>query len=188
MIALYSDIDNEVTRRATLGSEVRRAGASFDSDSVGFGARVDWRFGGRPHQWHSHISKRSTTATGGASFTESGAATNLTVSTLTREGLRGALGVRVAEDYEGYGRVFRPSLQVGVTHQFLDAFSEMDVRLGDQSPLRVRGAALERTSLAIKSELAVSLGSSGVLAIGYGGELAEDFAQHQFNARVHVAW
>ena len=70
----------------------------------------------------------------------------------------------------------------------MSPFSEMDVRLGDQSPLRVRGVALERTALALKAELAVSLSSSAALTIGYGGELADDFAQHQFNARVQVAW
>lgn len=94
----------------------------------------------------------------------------------------------MADDYEGYGHVFRPSLQVGVAHQFLDTYSEMDVRLGGQTPLRVRGVALERTSIALKAELAVSLGRSSSLSIGYGGELAENFSQHQVNARVQIAW
>jgi len=188
IIALYSDVDNDVTRRATVGSDVRHARASFSSDTIGAGGRLDWRFGGETGPLVQPYLEAFYDRTGGASFVESGAAMNLAVHARAREGLRGTLGVLLADDYEGYGRVFRPSLQVGVAHQFLDTYSEMDVRLGGQTPLRVRGVALERTSLALKAELAMSVGRSASVSIGYGGELAENFAQHQFNVRAQIAW
>ncbi|HWK73523.1 MAG TPA: autotransporter domain-containing protein, partial [Povalibacter sp.] len=188
VIALYSDVENDVTRRATVGSDVRSARASFSSGTIGAGGRLDWRFGGETGPLVQPYLEAFYDRTGSASFVESGAAMNLAVHARAREGLRGTLGVLVADDYEGYGHVFRPSLQVGVAHQFLDTYSEMDVRLGGQMPLRVRGVALERTSLALKAELAMSLGRSASVSIGYGGELAENFAQHQFNVRAQIAW
>jgi outer membrane autotransporter protein len=123
-------------------------------------------------------------------FTETGAgAGNLSARVHGRDGLRGTVGLQLADDFEGYGRVFRPALELGVAHQFEDVRSTLELQPFSNAPaFRTYGAALDRTSYIARASLNVSLGNNASVALGYGGELSDDYSQHEGNLSFRVAW
>lgn len=106
-----------------------------------------------------------------------------------REGLRGTLGVQFANTCEGRGLVFRPSLDIGVVHQFLDAQSTLDVQpFADGTSFRAYGVRGDRTSYRANAALGISLGDNATMSIGYGGELASDRSLHEVAFGFRVVW
>jgi subtilase-type serine protease len=189
-LAFYSGNESETRRSVLVGSTAQQARGEFDGDSYGASARLGYRLTGdagplvRPYieAFYDHVE-----ATG---FTETGAgAGNLSARVHGRDGLRGTLGLQLADDFEGYGRVFRPALDVGVAHQFDDVRSTLDLQPFDNAAaFRTYGPALDRTSYLARVSLNVSLGTNASAAFGYGGELSNDYSQHEGNLSFRIAW
>jgi subtilase-type serine protease len=173
-----------------LGATPQQARADFDGDSYGASVRLGYRLTSdagplvRPYieAFYDHIE--------GTEFAETGAgAGNLSARVHGRDGLRGTVGLQLADDFEGYGQVFRPTLELGVAHQFEDVRSTIDLQPFSNAPaFRTYGAALDRTSYIARASLNVSLGNNASVAIGYGGELSDDYSQHEGNLSLRVAW
>jgi uncharacterized protein with beta-barrel porin domain len=189
-LAFYSGNESETHRRVLVGTTRQQARADFDGDSYGASVRLGYRVTSdegplvRPYieAFYDHIEATE--------FAETGAgAGNLSARIHGRDGLRGTVGLQLADDFEGYGRVFRPALEVGVAHQFEDVRSTMDLQPFNDAPaFRTYGAALDRTSYIARASLNVSLGNNASVALGYGGELSDDYSQHEANLSFRVAW
>jgi outer membrane autotransporter protein len=189
-LAFYSENDNHTERRVFLGSESQAARASFDSDSYGVGARISYRITEETRALVRPFAEVFYDRIDGTRFAERDAgAGNLAVRIHDRDGLRGTAGLQLAEQFEGHGRVFRPALEIGVTHQFEDTQSTLDVQpFSGDGFFRTRSVALDRTSYIAKASLGISLGKNAGLTLGYSGELADDRAHHEANLGVRIAW
>jgi fibronectin-binding autotransporter adhesin len=189
-MTFYSDNDNRTTRDVVIGTTVQQARAEFDADSYGMGARLGYRLTSDSGPLVRPFIEAFYDRIEGARFTErEGGEGNLSARVHDREGLRGLLGLQLAESYEAYGRVFRPALEVGVSHQFGDTRSTLELQPFDGTQaFRTYGSALDRTAYVARASLDVSLGASAVLTLGYGGELADDYSQHEGNVSFRVAW
>jgi outer membrane autotransporter protein len=189
-MAFYSDNDNATRRSVLVGSIRQEARADFDSDSYGAGIRLGYRVTSETgplvqpfiEAFYDHIE--------GTRFSErNGGEGNLSARVHGRDGLRGTLGLQLAEDFEGYGKVFRPGLTIGVAHQFEDDRSTLDLRpFSGMSSFRTYGPALDRTAYIARASLNVSLGANASISLGYGGEIAEDYSQHEGNLTFRMAW
>jgi len=85
--------------------------------------------------------------------------------------------------------VFQPALEAGVTHQFGDARSTLDLHpFGTTVGFRSYGPALDRTSYLARASFTVSVGENASLALGYGGELADGYNEQQGSLSFHIAW
>jgi fibronectin-binding autotransporter adhesin len=189
-MAFYSGNDNDTRRTVLLGGTPQQARADFDSDSFGVGVRVGYRVTSesaplvRPfvEAFYDHLERTQ------FSETDAGAG-NLSANVHGRDGLRGTVGLQLADNFEGYGRVFRPALELGVAHQFADVRSTLDLQPFSAAPaFRTYGPALDRTSYLARASLNVSLGDNASVALGYGGELADDYSQHEGNLNFRIAW
>nr|WP_298725288.1 autotransporter domain-containing protein [uncultured Steroidobacter sp.] len=190
MTAFYSGNENSTRRNVMVGATRQQARADFDSDSYGLGVRLSYRLTDeagpmvRPfvEAFYDHIEATN--------FRERNAGDgSLAGRVHARDGLRGTLGLQLAETFDGYGQVFRPSLSLGVTHQFEDARSTLDLQpFSGTSSFRTHGPALDRTAYIARASLNVSLGANASIAVGYGGEIAEDYTQHEGNLSFRVAW
>ncbi|HEY4367950.1 MAG TPA: autotransporter domain-containing protein [Steroidobacteraceae bacterium] len=188
-IGFYSDNKNETVRSVQTGTDMRQARAEFGSDSYGVGARLGYRLTSassplvRPfiEAFYDHLE--------GTRFSErDGGAGNLTANVHYRDGLRGTLGLQLAQDFETHGTIFRPTLEIGVTHQFGDNRSTIDLRpAGDADSFRTYGSALDRTAFAGNAAIDVVLGNA-TLSLGYGGEVADDYGQHEASFNFRFAW
>jgi outer membrane autotransporter protein len=95
----------------------------------------------------------------------------------------------IADNFEGYGHVFRPALDLGVAHHFEDVRSTLDLQPFSNAPaFRTYRPALDRTSYIARASLNVSLGQNASVALGYGGELSDDYSQHEGNLSFRLAW
>ncbi len=189
-MAFYGGNDNSTRRNVLVGASSQQARADFDTDSYGAGIRLSYRVTSeagplvRPfiEAFYDHID--------GAEFSERDAGEgNLSGRVHGRDGLRGTLGLQLADNFEGYGQVFRPALEVGVAHQFEDDRSTLDLQPFSNMPaFRTSGPALDRTAYIARASLNVSLGANASMALGYGGEFADDYSQHGGNLSFHMAW
>jgi outer membrane autotransporter protein len=189
-MAFYSANDNEARRNVSIGGTRRQARADFDSDSYGAAIRLSYRLTSeagpmvRPfiEAFYDHIDSTR--------FSERNAGeANSSARLHDRDGLRGTLGLQLADNFEGYGQVFRPALELGVTHQFEDARSTLDLQpFSGMSSFRTYGPALDRTAYIARASLSMSLGKNASMALGYGGEFADDYSQHEGNLSFRVAW
>jgi autotransporter-associated beta strand protein len=189
-LAFYSANDNDTRRTVAVGSASQQARAKFDSDSYGAGIRIGYRVTDVAEPlvrsfidaFYDHVE--------GTQFSETDAgAGNLSAQVSGRDGLRGTLGVQLADDFEGYGHVFHPALELGVAHQFGDVRSTLELRpFSDASAFRTSGPALDRTAYVARASLNVSLGENGSVALGYGGEIAKDYSQHEVNLSFRISW
>jgi uncharacterized protein with beta-barrel porin domain len=189
-MAFYSANDNETHRSVLVGSTRQEARADFDSDSYGAAIRLSYRVTSEAgplvlpfvEAFYDHVDDTR--------FTERNAGDgNLSARVHDRDGLRGTLGLQLADDFEGYGRVFRPALELGIAHQFEDARSTLDLQpFSGMSSFRTYGPALDRTAYIAHASLNVSLGANASIALGYGGEFADDYSQNEGNLSVRVAW
>jgi fibronectin-binding autotransporter adhesin len=189
-LALYSMNENRTRRQVVIGTMSEQARAQFDSDSYGIGARLGYRLTSEASPLVRPFAEIFYDRIDGAQFSERDAGLgNLSVRIQDREGLRGTVGLQLANDYEGYGHVFRPSIELGVAHQFQDNQSTLDVQpfAGEES-FRTYGVAMDRTAYLAKASLGVSLGASTALSIGYSGEIADDHTQHEANLGVRIVW
>lgn len=190
MMAFYSDNDNSTRRNVLVGTATQQARADFDSNSHGLGARLGYRLTSeaaplvRPfiEAFYDHVESTD--------FAERDAGDgNLSARVHGRDGLRGTLGLQLAESFEGYGRVFRPALEIGVVRQFGDVRSVLDLQpFSDAAAFRTYGPSLDRTAYTARASLNVSLGTNADLLLGYGGELADDYSQHEANLSFRIAW
>ena len=189
-VLLYADHESRTARNARLGTTTYRARAQFDYDSYGAGLRLDYRLTDAQHPLVRPFAEVFYDRVEGIAFAEHDAgAGNLAGRIHAREGLRGTLGVQLADDYEGYGLVFRPSLELGVVHQFLDTQSTLDLQpFGLASGFRAYGVQLDRTAVKANAALDVALSRNATLTLGYGGELANDRAQHEVSLGFRVLW
>jgi outer membrane autotransporter protein len=189
-MAFYSGNDNDTRRNVVIGGAIQQARAQFDGDSYGAGVRVSYRLSGdaaplvRPFAegFYDHLHSTA--------FAETGAgAGNLAAHIHGREGIRGTIGLQLADNYEGYGRVFRPALDLGIAHQFGDARSTLDLQpFSDAPSFRTYGPALDRTAYLARASLNVSLGKNASVALGYGGEVAGDYSQHEGSLSFRMGW
>lgn len=189
-LAFYSGNDSETQRSVLVDSTRLQARADFDGDSYGASVRLGYRLTSetgplvRPYieAFYDHAQATE--------FAETGAAEgNLSAHVQGRDGLRGTLGLQFADDFEGYGRVFRPALDVGVTHHFEDVRSTLDLQpFSAAAAYRTYGPALDRTSYIARASLDVSLGKNASVALGYSGELSDDYSQHGGNLSFRMAW
>jgi len=189
-LTFYGDNENDTRRNVQVDGITQRARANFDSNSYGAGVRVGYRASGdagplvRPfvEAFYDHIK--------GTELSESGAGDGSLSGRLHgRDGLRGTLGLQLADDFAAYGRVFRPALEMGVVHQFADVRSTLDLQpFSDASAFRTYGPALDRTAYVARASLDVSLGTNASVALGYGGELSDDYSQHEANLSFHIVW
>jgi autotransporter-associated beta strand protein len=189
-MAFYTDNDNETRRSVLVGATRQQARADFDSDSYGAAIRLSYRLTSetgplvRPfiEAFYDHVDD--------ARFSERNAGDgNLSARIHERDGLRGTLGLQLADNYEGYGQVFRPALELGVAHQFEDARSTLDLQpFSGMSAFRTHGPALDRTAYIARASLNLSLGANASIALGYGGEFADDYSQNEGNLSFRFAW
>jgi uncharacterized protein with beta-barrel porin domain len=190
MTAFYSGNDNSTRRDVMVGSTRQQARADFDSNSYGAGIRASYGLTDeagllvRPfvEAFYDHIEATD--------FSErNGGDGNLAGRVHERDGLRGTLGMQLAHTFAGYGHVFRPALDLGVTHQFEDDRSRIDLRpFSDMPAFRTVGPALDRTAYIARASLNVSLGQNASVALGYGGEFADDYEQQDGNLTFRIAW
>jgi outer membrane autotransporter protein len=189
-MAFYSGNDNSTRRNVLVGGTSQQARADFDTDSYGAGLRLSYRLTSeagplvRPfiEAFYDHID--------GAQFSERDAGEgNLSGRVHGRDGLRGTLGLQLADNFEGYGQVFRPALELGVAHQFEDDRSTIELQPFSNTPaFRSYGPALDRTAYIARASLSISLGANASIALGYGGEFADDYSQNEGSLSVRVAW
>lgn len=159
-LAMYADHESHTTRNATIGTATRQAHATFDYDSMGAGLRLDYRLTSLDQPLVRPFAELFYDRIEGVAFAERDAAAgNLNARTHDRKGLRGTLGLQFADDCEGYGLVFHPSLEVGVVHQFLDTQSTLDIAFGGTSSFRTYGVQRNRTSFRANAALGISLGT-----------------------------
>jgi outer membrane autotransporter protein len=189
-MAFYSGNDNDTQRTVLVGGTAQQARAEFNTDSYGVGVRLGYRLTSeagplvRPfvEAFYDHLD--------GAEVGETGAdAGDLNAHVHGRDGLRGTVGLQLADNFEGYGRVFRPALELGVAHQFADVRSTLDLQpFSDAPAFRTYGPAVDRTAYIARASLNVSLGANASVALGYGGEIADDYSQHEGNVNFRLAW
>jgi subtilase-type serine protease len=189
-LAFYGGNDSDTHRNVLVGSIQQQARAEFDGDSYGASVRLGYRLTSeagplvRPYieAFYDHVEATE--------FTETGAgAGNLSARVHGRDGLRGTLGVQLADDFEGYGQVFRPALDVGVAHHFADVRSTLDLQPFSTAPaFHTYGPALDRTAYIARASLNVSLGKNASVTLGYGGEISDDYSQHEGNLSFRIAW
>ncbi|MFC4310350.1 autotransporter domain-containing protein [Steroidobacter flavus] len=189
-VGFYSDNQNETARNVQIGLGTQQPRAEFDTDSYGVGARLGYRLMSessllvRPfvEVIYDHLE--------GATIAErDGGAGNLSARLHDRDGLRGALGLQLAENFEGFGQTFRPVLELGVTRQFEDVRSTLDLQPGNSADgFRTYGAALDRTAVVGNISLAVALGANATVSLGYGRERADNYSQHEGNLNFRIAW
>ncbi len=190
MSAFYSGNDSATRRNVFVGATRQQAREDFDSDSYGVGIRASYRLTGdagplvRPYieALYDHIDA--------ADFSERNAGEgNLAGHVHSRDGLRGTVGMQLADTFEGYGRLFRPALDIGVTHQFEDDRSRIELRpFSDTPAFRTVGPALDRTSYIARASLTLSLSENAAVALGYGGEFADNYEQLEGNLNIRIAW
>ena len=189
-LVLYSTHETRTGRDVVVGTTSERARANFDSDSYGIGARLGYRLTAesgplvRPfvELFHDRID--------GVQFEEHAAgAGNLAVRIRDRQGLRATTGVQLANEYEKFGNVFRPSIELGVAHQFEDTQSALDVApVAGGNSFRAYTPSMNRTSYLANASLGVSLGANAALSIGYSGEIADDQTRHEANLGLRIEW
>ncbi|MBM0106344.1 autotransporter domain-containing protein [Steroidobacter sp. S1-65] len=189
-MAFYSANDNETRRSVLVGSTRQEARADFDSDSYGAAIRLGYRMTSEAGPLVRPFIEAFYDHTEDARFSERNAGEgNMSAHIHDRDGLRGTLGLQLADSYEGYGQVFRPALEIGVAHQFEDARSTLDLQPFSGMPsFRTHGPALDRTAYIARASLNVSLSANASLALGYGGEFADDYSQNEGNLSIRVAW
>jgi subtilase-type serine protease len=192
-LALYGANDNRTRRSVQAGAALEEARAEFDSDSYGVGARFSYRVGDESRALLRPFAEVFYDHVDGADLTESGsAAGDLTARIHDRDGLRATAGFQWANNLEGARRMFRPSVEFGVAHQFKDTQATLDLRpvaaLDTASTFRSYGVDLDGTSYVLDAALDISLGERTSLAVGYGGELADDYSQHELNLGFRVVW
>ncbi|HWK50847.1 MAG TPA: autotransporter outer membrane beta-barrel domain-containing protein, partial [Steroidobacter sp.] len=177
-------------RNSTIGTDVRQARAEFDFDSLGVGLRVDYRLTSADRAMVRPFVEAFYDRSDAVSFAEQGAAAgNLSVHMHEREGLRGTVGVQIADDYEGYGLVFRPMFDIGIVHRFLDTQSALDLYPFTGAPaFRAYSVQQDRTSYRANASLGISLGANSTLSLGYSGEVADQRSQHGVTLGFRVVW
>jgi autotransporter-associated beta strand protein len=189
-LMFYSGNNNDTRRNVQVGGITEQARAKFDSDSYGAGVRIGYRVTGdagplvRPfiEALFDHIE--------GAELSETGAGDgDLSAHVHGRDGMRGTLGVQFADDFDVYGRVLRPALEMGVAHEFADVRSTIDLQpFSDASAFRTYGPELDRTAYIARASLNVSLGKNASVALGYGGEVSDSASQHEANLSFQMTW
>jgi fibronectin-binding autotransporter adhesin len=189
-MAFYSANDNDTRRNVQVGGTSQQARADFDGDSYGLGVRFGYRLTGEQGPLVRPFVEAFYDHQNATDFSETGADSgNLSARVHSRDGIRGTLGVQLADNFEGYGRVFRPALELGVAHQFGDVRSMLDLQpFSDAPSFRTYGPAMDRTAYLARASLNVSLGENASVALGYGGEVADDYSQHEGNLSFRVAW
>jgi outer membrane autotransporter protein len=187
-VATYGDHESKTARRSTVGDSVQYARTEFDTDSYGFGMRLDYRVTAADQPVVRPFLEAHYERIGDTGFSEKGSDIQLAGVIHERESLRGIVGVRIANDYEGYGVMFRPSFEFAVVQQFLDVQTTMDVQSFDGAAFRSHGARQDRTSYRLNAQLGIATGSNTQVIVGYGGELAEDRSQHEVNLGFRVMW
>lgn len=186
-VALYGRNENSTSRHVAIGNTTQQARAQFDSDSYGAGLRLGYRLTSEVQPLVQPFAEVFYDRVDGASFTERAAGAGVRLQ--DREGLRGTLGVQLANSYEGYGQVWRPSLELGAVHQFEDTQSTLEIQpLANSPSFRAYGTELDRTSYVANASLGVSLGTNASLLLGYSGEVAEDYSRHEISLSFRVAW
>lgn len=189
-VALHGSHESKASRNSALGDSVLRAQASFEYDSTGVGLRADYRLTAADRALVRPFVEAFYDRIGDAHVIERGAAAgNLQLYVHEREGLRGTVGIQFADTYEGYGMLFRPSLELGVVHQFLDTQSTLDIQpFADRPAFQTYGVQNDRTSYRANAALGVSVGSNATLSLGYGGEVASDRSHHEVTLGFRVMW
>ena len=189
-IALYAVNDIHTQRRVAVGAGTANAEADLDSDTYGVGTRVGYRLTGETRPLIRPFAELFLDQIDGASFGEHGAgARDVSVRIHDRQGLRGTAGVQLGNEYKGFGRTFRPALEVGIAHQFADDRSTLEVRPSEGGEaFRAHSVALDRTSYVAKASVMAALSSNAAVSIGYGGEVSSEYAQHEANIGVRIVW
>jgi outer membrane autotransporter protein len=190
-LAFYSVNESATRRNVQVGATTQQARADFDGDSYGASVRLGYRLTSetgplvRPYidAFFDHVEATS--------FAESGAgAGNLSANVHSRDGLRGTVGLQLANDFEGrQGRVLRPAIDLGVAHHFEDIRTTLDLQPFSNSPaFRTYGPSLDRTSYVARASLNLSFSKNASASLGYGGEFSDDYSQHEGNLSVRVTW
>jgi len=189
-LGFYSDNDNSTRRTVDVDNNSRQAMADFATNSYGIGTRLGYRLAGasgpslRPfiEAFYNHLQ--------GAHFGEGNAgAGDLTGNILDREDLRGSVGVQLAESFETNRLVFRPMIELGASHEFRDVRSTVDLQpFNDSAIFRTSGPALDRNSYLARASLDVAVAKNAAITLGYGGEFADSYSQHQGSVSFRVAW
>lgn len=126
----------------------------------------------------------------GAHFGEGNAgAGDLSGNIRGREDLRGTVGVQLAQSFETNRLVFRPMIELGATHEFRDVRSTVDLQpFDDSAAFRTSGPALDRNSYMARASLDVAVAKHAAITLGYGGEIADNYSQHEGSLNFRVAW
>jgi fibronectin-binding autotransporter adhesin len=189
-LGFYSDNNNSTRRTVDVDNTPRQALADFATNSYGIGTRLGYRLGGasgpslRPflEAFYNHLQ--------GAHFGEGNAgAGNLSGNIRGREDLRGTVGVQLAQSFETNRLVFRPMIELGAAHEFRDVRSTVDLQpFSDSAAFRTSGPALDRNSYMARASLDVAVAKHAAITLGYGGEIADNYSQHEGSLSFRVAW
>jgi autotransporter-associated beta strand protein len=189
-LGFYSDNGNSTRRTVDVNNTPRLALADFATNSYGMATRMGYRLGGssgpslRPfiEALYNHLE--------GAHFGEGNAgAGNLSGNIRGREDVRGTVGVQLAQSFEIHRLGFRPVIELGASHEFRDVRSTVDLQpFSDSAAFRTYGPALDRNSYTARASLDVLVARNAAVTLGYGGEIADNYSQHEGSLSFRVAW
>jgi uncharacterized protein with beta-barrel porin domain len=190
LLGFYAQNENRTRRNATLGAATTVASAKFDNDSYGAAARLSYRLTeGYAPMVRPYVEAFYHRIDGADVLERSAAGTELRMQLDDRTGLRGKVGIQFADSYEGYGVTWRPTLDLGVVRQFEDERSSIQVQpVAGTRGFQAYGSALDDTAYTADAVLNVVFNEHASLWVGYGGEVADNYSQHEVSLGVRVAW
>lgn len=190
LLGFYAQNENRTRRSATLGAGTTVATAKFDNDSYGAAVRLSYRLTETyAPMVRPYIEAFYQRIDGAQVLERSAAGTELAVTVEERTGLRGKAGIQFADSYEGYGVTWRPTLDIGVLHQLEDERSSLMVQpVAGAAGFHAYGAALDKTAYAADAVLNVEFSERASVWVGYGGEVAGNYSQHEVGLGLRLAW
>jgi outer membrane autotransporter protein len=102
---------------------------------------------------------------------------------------------RAAFGADSYGTGVRVGYRVTgdrgpLVRPFIEAFYQHlhGVDVSDAPGFRTYGPELDRTSYIARASLNASLGKSASVALGYGGEIGDDYSHHEADLSFSIVW
>jgi outer membrane autotransporter protein len=123
------------------------------------------------------------------SYTEKGAgALLLNVSSLSEDLVRGLLGVEVSRNIQrDSGLKMRPSLRVGVRHEFNDSSIDATTALiGGTGSVTTKGPAFNQNTYTVDAGLDIQKSDNMTISLSLGGEKSSDY--YGYNGQVVARW